>query len=255
MCRVFDSRQGYHFVDTSNASIRSRRLCALTKVWSRFTTVRIRREYSTPNTLNLLFRPSMVTPMNSNSRTNIGRKPAIDRIAESLFVITRQIEGGVIAFRLIATLPLMMLMFASRERLPYWEFAIAAIATMFIDNLWLRTTNNRKRIPLLRLALIGSAIDTALLLTVSFLAIRASANINSTSEMWLIFPLVILTFVYRTKPFVGIAYAVLLTAWYSANIIGFFDPSDRAVTELPIRATFFVLIGGLAAILGNSLRQ
>ena len=193
--------------------------------------------------------------MNSHSSTQPNRRPAIDRIAESLFVTTRQIESGVIAFRLIATLPLMMLMFASRERLPYWEFAIAAIATMCIANVWLRTLNNGKRNPVPRIALIGSAIDTALLLTVSFLAIRASADINSTSEMWLIFPLVILTFVYRSKPFVGIAYSVLLTAWYSANIIGFFDPADRAATELPIRATFFVLIGGLAAILGNSLRQ
>jgi peptidoglycan/LPS O-acetylase OafA/YrhL len=73
--------------------------------------------------------------------------------------------------------------------------------------------------------------------------------------MWLIFPLVILTFVYRSKPLVGIVYAVLLTAWYSVNIIAFFDPTDRAMTELPIRATFFLLMGVLAALLGNNLRQ
>jgi len=39
------------------------------------------------------------------------------------------------------------------------------------------------------------------------------------------------------------------------NILAFFDADARAVTELPIRATLFVLMDGLAAILGNSLRQ
>ena len=160
-------------------------------------------------------------------------------------------------FRLIAAVPLALLMYASRERLPYWEVAVAAIVTMFVVNIFLRSANNSGsgRISPERSALFGSAVDTILLLLVSFLAIRASANLSTTSEMWLIFPLVILTFVYRSKPIVGIAYAVFLTAWYSANIIAFFDPADRAVTELPIRATFFVLMGGLAAILGNSLRQ
>lgn len=159
------------------------------------------------------------------------------------------------AFRLMAALPLAFLMFASRDRLPYWEFAVFAIAAMFVVNLWLRFAKNSDQRPAARIALIGSVLDTALLLAVSFLAIRASADLNTTSEMWLIFPLVILTFVYRSKPIVGVGYSVLLTAWYAANIIAFFDPADRAVTELPIRATFFVLMGGLAAILGNSLRQ
>jgi hypothetical protein len=48
---------------------------------------------------------------------------------------------------------------------------------------------------------------------------------------------------------------VLLTAWYAFHILAFFDSADRATTELPIRATFFILMGSLAAILGNSLRQ
>lgn len=193
--------------------------------------------------------------MTSTRSTYTKQKSVIDRIADNLFVTSHQIEGGVIVFRLIAALPLAMLMNSSRERLPYWEFAIAAIAVMFITNIWLRAANKSNHIDSRRAALLGSSIDTALLLIVSFLAIRASADINSTSEMWLIFPLVILTFVYRSKPRVGITYTVLLTAWYSANIFAFFDPADRAVTELPIRATFFVLMGGLSAILGNSLRQ
>lgn len=197
----------------------------------------------------------MVAAMNSTNSAKTIRKPLIDRVAAKFFVTSRRTEGGVIIFRLIAALPLAMLMFASRERLPYWEVAIAAITAMFAVNVWLRIENRLARSSPERTALLGSTVDTVLLLIVSFLAIRASADISATSEMWLIFPLVILTFVYRSKPLVGIAYAVLLTAWYSINIVAFFDSSDRAMTELPIRATFFILIGGLAAILGNSLRQ
>ena len=193
--------------------------------------------------------------MNTENTTYSKRISVADRLSTKLFATSVHIENGVILFRLIAAIPLALVMFASRERLPYWEIAIAAIVVMLITNIWLRSSNKSNRIPAQRTALLGSAIDTALLLVVSFLAIRASADLNSTSEMWLIFPLVILTFVYRSKPLVGIVYAVLLTAWYSVNIIAFFDPTDRAMTELPIRATFFLLMGVLAALLGNNLRQ
>ena len=193
--------------------------------------------------------------MNTENTTYSNQSSLADRLAAIVFATSAHVESGVILFRLIASVPLAILMFASRERLPYWEIAIAAIAVMFLTNIWLRSSNKSNRISAQRTALIGSAIDTALLFVVSFLAIRASADLNSTSEMWLIFPLVILTFVYRSKPLVGIGYTVLLTAWYSANIITFFDPTNRAVTELPIRATFFLLMGGLAAVLGNNLRK
>jgi hypothetical protein len=191
----------------------------------------------------------------SSTYTQEVRPSAIDRLAGKLFATSAQIERGAIMFRLVAALPLMLLMFSSRDRLPYWEVAIGAIAAMAAVNVWLALANRTNRFSPERSALIGSVVDTGLLLLVSFLAIRASANLSTTSEMWLIFPLVILTFVYRSKPMVGIGYSVFLTVWYSANIITFFDPADRAVTELPIRATFFVLMGGLAAVLGNSLRQ
>jgi len=132
---------------------------------------------------------------------------------------------------------------------------VAAIVGMFAVNLWLRHANKTKLISSVRSALFGSVADTLLLLLVSNLAIRASADINSTSEMWLIFPLVILAFVYRAKPVVGIAYSVLLTAWYASHILAFFETGDRAIVELPIRATFFILVGSLAAVFGGSLRK
>ena len=193
--------------------------------------------------------------MNAAGDSTRQRFPAIERLGARLFATSTQIERGEVGFRLIASLPLALLMFSSRERLPYWEFAVVAVAAMFLANLWLTYANRRKRITPNVSAFIGSFVDTALLLLVSHLAIRASAQINSTSEMWLVFPLVILAFVYRARTLPGITYAVLLTGWYSVHVLLFFDVDSRAVTELPIRSTFFVLMGGLAAVLGNSLRQ
>ena len=72
------------------------------------------------------------------------------------------------AFRLMAALPLAFLMFASRDRLPYWEFAVIAIAAMFVVNLWLRFAKASERRSAARIALIDSVLDTALLLAVSF---------------------------------------------------------------------------------------
>lgn len=183
------------------------------------------------------------------------RIPLLERLGTRLFATSYQVERSAIKFRLFATWPLALIIFASKDRLPYWELAIAAIVGMFTVNLWLRHANTTKLISPARSALFGSSTDTLLLLVVSNLAIRASANINSTSEMWLIFPLVILAFAYRARPIAGIAYSVLLTAWYASHILLFFETGDRAVVELPIRATFFILMGSLAAIFGGSLRN
>lgn len=179
----------------------------------------------------------------------------LEKLGTLLFSTTHRVERGAITFRLIAALPLALVMFVSKDRLPYWELAIGAVALMFAANVWLHYANRTRRISPARSALFGSSVDTLLLLLVSNLAIRASASISSTSEMWLIFPLVILAFAYRAKPIAGISYSLLLTAWYASHILAFFDSVDRAVVELPIRVTFFVLMGSLAAVLGSSLRQ
>lgn len=181
--------------------------------------------------------------------------PLIERLGTRLFATSRRVERSAVRFRLVAALPLAVVMFVSNDRLPYWELAIGAIGVMLAVNVWLNYAVRTHGISPVRAALLGSSVDTLLLLLVSNLAIRASANINSTSEMWLIFPLVILAFAYRARPTAGIAYSILLTAWYGAHILVFFDPDERAVTELPIRATFFILMGSLAAVFGNSLRH
>tara|TARA_B100000949_G_scaffold167371_1_gene147767 strand:+ start:323 stop:559 length:237 start_codon:yes stop_codon:yes gene_type:complete len=43
--------------------------------------------------------------------------------------------------------------------------------------------------------------------------------------------------------------------WYASHILAFFETGDRAIVELPIRATFFILMGSLAAVFGGSLRK
>ena len=193
--------------------------------------------------------------MNTATNQQSGQKPLLDRLGKLLFATSYEIERSAIRFRLIATWPLTLIVFASRNRLPYWELAIGAIVVLFIANVWLNHAIKQRLISPIRSALFGSSADTVLLLLVSNLAIRASANISSTSEMWLIFPLVILAFVYRARRIAGISYSVLLTAWYASHILVFFESADRATVELPIRATFFILMGSLAAVLGNSLRQ
>ena len=193
--------------------------------------------------------------MKMAANSHIGRIPVLERLGTLLFATSQRAERSAITFRLFAALPLALVMFASRDRLPYWELAIGAIAVMFGVNVWLRYASKTHLISPATSALFGASTDTLLLMLVSNLAIRASANISSTSEMWLIFPLVILAFAYRARRAAGISYSVLLTAWYAFHILAFFDSADRATTELPIRATFFILMGSLAAILGNSLRQ
>ena len=193
----------------------------------------------------------MATAGNSQS----GQIPLLEKLGTRLFATSGPVERSVFTFRLIAAVPLAFVMFVSKDRLPYWELAIGAVAVMFAANVWLNYANRTRRVSPVRLALFGSSIDTLLLLFVSNLAIRASANISTTSEMWLIFPLVILASSYRARPVAGISYSVLLTGWYAAHILAFFDSADRAVVELPIRATFFILMGSLAAILGSSLRR
>jgi hypothetical protein len=71
-------------------------------------------------------------------------------------------------------------MLASRDRLPYWEYAIGAVAIMFVLNIWLHHANKNHQISPNRSTLIGFSVDTLLLMLVSSLAIRASAEIDLT---------------------------------------------------------------------------
>jgi hypothetical protein len=70
----------------------------------------------------------------------------IKRVESKLFATSRQLERGAITFRLIAALPLVLVMFSSRERLPYWEYAIGAIVFMFAVNIWLRHANRNSHL-------------------------------------------------------------------------------------------------------------
>jgi hypothetical protein len=111
------------------------------------------------------------------------RTPLLERLGMLLFATSYRVERSTIRFRLFAALPLALVVFASKDRLPYWELAIGAIALVFAANVWLSYANRAGLISPTRSALFGSSVDTLLLLLVSHLAIRASASISSTSEM------------------------------------------------------------------------
>ena len=130
---------------------------------------------------------------------------------------------------------------------------IAAAGVLVFTNLALLPLLRRKQY--LAVAVAGTVVETTLLAVVSNLAIRASAEEVSTSEMWLIYPLLLVGGAYRFRPAFSFVYIALLTGWYAAHITSLFPPGARALRELPIRVAFFVLIGVLRAIMSHALRR
>lgn len=170
-----------------------------------------------------------------------------------VFESTPALERWIVLFRMGASPVLALLVVISRGRLPYWEAALAAFAITFVVNLMLFIFLRRRHY--LTVAAIGTLLDTVLLLVISNMAIRASARMVSTSELWLIYPVVIMAAAYRFRPLFSILYALLLSAWYGVHIAVFFSPGSRPYTELPVRVGFFLLIGVLATLMSYALRK
>jgi len=158
-----------------------------------------------------------------------------------------------VLFRLGVGPVLVALAVVSRGQLPYWEAVIAAAGVLVVTNLALLPLLHRKQY--LAVGAAGTVVDTVLLAAVSNLAIRASAEEVSTSEMWLIFPLLLVGGAYRFRPAFSLVYIALLSGWYAAHITLLFPPGARALRELPIRVAFFVEIGVLATIMSHALRR
>ncbi len=85
---------------------------------------------------------------------------------------------------------------------------IAAAGVLVLTNLALLPPLRRKQY--LAVAVAGTVVDTTLLAVVSNLAIRASAEEVSTSEVWLIYPLLLVGGAYRFRPAFSFVYIALL---------------------------------------------
>ncbi len=183
------------------------------------------------------------------------RIPTVDwrRPAEAVLNASAALEWGMVLFRLGVGPVLVVLAVIGRDVLPYWEAVIAAAGVLVIVNLAMLPLLRRKQY--LAVAAMGTVVDTALVAAVSSLAIRASAEEVSTSEMWLIFPLLLVSGAYRFRPVFSLVYVALLSGWYAAHITILFPPGARALRELPIRVAFFVLIGVLSTIMSHGLRR
>jgi hypothetical protein len=178
---------------------------------------------------------------------------AASRAARCVFETTPLREGWVVLFRMVACPVLMLLVAIDRARLPGWEMVLVALAADLAVNLVLHPMLGRGLY--LAVAALGTSVDTALLLALSNVVIRGSAARAATSEMWLVYPLLIIMAAYRFRPVFSLLYTLLLTAWYSAHIAVFFPPGARSLTELPLRAGFFLLIGVLATLMAYALRR
>lgn len=170
-----------------------------------------------------------------------------------IFEATPSSERRIVLFHIGAAPALALIVLLSRARLPYWEFALGAFAAIFVVNLLLLMWS--QRLGHLVVAALGSSLDTALLLAVSSVAIRASAFEASASELWLIFPLVIVGGAYRFRLWVSVLHAVILSGWYSAHVILAFPIASRSFTELPVRVGFFMLMGVLCSVMAYALRK
>ena len=174
-------------------------------------------------------------------------------LGDRLFDTSLPLERGVIWFRIAASPVLASAMVFSRERLPHWEWMVGAIAILLLANLVLLTRLNQWDFRLT--ALVGTAVDTVLLLVASNVAIRASAELDVTSDLWLIYPLVIVAGAYRFRPAASLGFTVLLTVWYGAHILTLFSSESRVYDEFPVRVSFFILMGVLATVMNAGLRR
>jgi hypothetical protein len=170
-----------------------------------------------------------------------------------LFDTSFALERGIVLFRIGASPVLASAMVFSRDRLPHWELMAGSIGILLLCNLFFLTRLGTWDYRLV--ALLGTIVDTVLLLVASNIAIRGSATIDVTSDLWLIYPLVIIGGAYRFRPTASVGFTLLLSVWYGAHILTLFPSESRTYDEFPVRISFFVLMGILATVMNAGLRR
>jgi hypothetical protein len=156
------------------------------------------------------------------------------------------IRRALVAVVIIAVLPI------QPSSLPGWQAVVVACGVaLAYDIPFAYLVFVERRYLLVRV--LGTVFDSIVLMGASFYVFREMGAAGSSSDIWLVFMVYIITGGFSLAPAGSILYTALWVIWFAAGTLLFFPNDSQFHTQLPIRLVFFCTIGLTAAAIASEL--
>jgi hypothetical protein len=159
-------------------------------------------------------------------------------------VVRRALVAGVI----VAVLPIQAM------RIPGWPAVVAGCGVAIAYDVFLAYLVFAKQRFMLSQVL-GLFLDGAVLMVASWFVFAEMGAANSTSDIWLVFLVYIITGGFTLAPAGSILYTAVWTGWFALCTILMFEPSSQFREQLPIRLIFFGTIGLISLGMAGELER
>jgi hypothetical protein len=158
------------------------------------------------------------------------------------------IRRALVALVVIAVLPI------QHSRLPGWQGVVFACAAALVSDIFFAYMVFVKKRYLLERVL-GTIGDSVILMSASFYVFHKMGAAGSSSDIWLVFLVYIITGGFSFEPLGSVLYTALWVMWFAAGTLLFFPVHSQFQEQLPIRLVFFCTIGLTAAAISSELRN
>lgn len=159
-------------------------------------------------------------------------------------VIRRPLVAAVI----LAVIPIQQL------RIPGWPAVVAACAVAIVYNLPLAYLVYVKERYFLARTL-GILLDSILLAGASFYVFSELGAAGSSSDIWLVFLVYIITGGFTLAPMGSLVYTALWVGWFALTTLLFFAPEGHYRDELWLRLVFLSMFGLISLMLAGELQK
>ena len=158
------------------------------------------------------------------------------------------VERALVAAVIIAILPIQQM------RIPGWPAILIGCVIALVANVPLAyLAFARGRLFLARG--LGLVLDSLILAVASLFVLREMGAANSTSDIWLVFLVYIVTGGFMLAPIGSLLYTALWTGWFALNTFLFFPAASQFQEQLPLRLIFFAVIGLIALGMAHELEK
>lgn len=158
------------------------------------------------------------------------------------------VRRALVAAVIIAVLPIQQL------RLPGWPAVVGACAFALFYDVGLAYLVFARR-QYFAARVLGIILDAILLLGASFYVFREMGAAGSSSDIWLVFMVYVVTGGFTLAPLGSLLYTALWIGWFALGTLLYFPSDSHFHAQLPIRMIFLGTIGLSALGMASELER
>ena len=158
------------------------------------------------------------------------------------------VQRALLAAVIIAVVPI------QRMHIPGWPAVVIGCTVALLYNVPLAyLVFVKERHFLVRV--VGLVLDSLVLIGASLYVFREMGAAGSTSEIWLVFLVYVVTGGFTLAPIGSLFYTALWTGWFALCTLLYFPASSEYYDQLPIRLVFFATIGLVSLGMASELQK